>query len=352
MKKKYLVIICVVLAVVVGLAVSQCGSEQGPRTEFSTAWQTDTVLGDGFDMRYVAQPDDYQGQVRSTIIRQRSDCGGSTGVLYIHGYNDYFFQADEARRWADSCVHFYAVDLRKYGRSLMAGQTPYQTRDISEYYADIDSAVAAMRKDGIRRAVLMGHSTGGLVASSYMGHKPDSIFKALVLNSPFLEWNMGGFMKNVAIPVVGTIGRVLPDIKISQGEAMSPYGESLLRGYHGRWTFNTDWKTLRPRKVESSWLGAITRAQDDVRDGKIGVPVLLMHSDSSATGDVWTPKFQHADGVLNVDDMRLYGPKLGRDVTMETVPGAMHDIFLSDSAVIEDAYRRMFDWLRKEGMRQ
>lgn len=317
----------------------------------ATVWQPDTVLGSGFEMRTVHMPDDYSGHVRSTVIRHRSDCGDSTAVLYIHGYNDYFFQDEEAERLADSCYHFYAVDLRKYGRSLLSEQEPYELRDISEYYADIDSAIASMRADGIRRTILMGHSTGGLVASAYMSEHPDSMIQALVLNSPFLDWNMNAFTRNVATPVAGFIGRLFPHIKISQGSKPSPYGESLLKGSHGEWTFNTDWKTVMPRAVEASWVGAIDRAHGKVRRGRISVPVLLMHSDSSAYGDEWAPEFQHADGVLNVDHMRRNGPKLGPDVELREIPGGMHDLFLSAPEVRESAYNNLFQWLNDRGFR-
>ncbi|MBJ2185072.1 MAG: alpha/beta hydrolase [Muribaculaceae bacterium] len=317
----------------------------------AVVWTPDTVLGAGFEVHSVDQGTDYSGPVRSTVVRHRSDCGDSTAILYIHGYNDYFFQDEEAERLADSCYHFYAVDLRKYGRSLTNGQEPYELRDISEYYADIDSAVAAMRGDGIRRAILMGHSTGGLVASSYMSHQPDTMFRALVLNSPFLDWNMNAFMQKVATPAVGLLGKLFPHMKISQGSKDSPYGESLLRGRHGEWDFNTQWKTIRPRKVEASWVGAITRAQKNVRKGRINVPVLLMHSDKSAYGDEWSPEFQHADGVLNVNDMKKQGPKLGDDVDLHTIPGGMHDLFLSAHDARENAYSTLFDWLYGRGFK-
>lgn len=313
----------------------------------AAVWQTDTVLGGDFKMHTVEMPDDYSGHVRSTVVKLRSDCADSTAVLYIHGYNDYFFQRDEAERLADSCYHFYAVDLRKYGRSILLGQQPYELRDVKEYYADIDSAVALMRHDGIRHAVLMGHSTGGLVASSYMANHPDSIFNALVLNSPFLDWNMSAFKRKVAVPVIGFLSRLFPHMKISQGSRPSPYGESLLRGSHGEWDFNTDWKTIMPRKVESSWINAITSAQRDVRKGRIRVPVLLMRSDKSVTGDEWTPAHQRGDAVLNVDHMHAIAPRLGADVTETVVPDALHDIFLSSEPVREDAYSKLFGWLRR-----
>lgn len=62
-------------------------------------WQPD-ILGTGFEMRHVAQGYDYAGEVRSTIVRSLSSCDSlRRGVLYVHGFNDYFFQAEMARRF-------------------------------------------------------------------------------------------------------------------------------------------------------------------------------------------------------------------------------------------------------------
>lgn len=320
------------------------GPEAGEGSD-STYWSADTVLGEGFDTHRFDMGTDYSGKVVSTLIRHRSECGDSVGVLYVHGFNDYFFQKDEAERFADSCYHFYAVDLRKYGRSILPGQKVAQVRDLKEYFPDIDSALMVMKRDGIKEVMLMGHSTGGLVTSYYMSEQPDSVVKSLVLNSPFLEWNMGWAMRKVAVPFVGWLGRFFPGMSISTGGG-SGYGESLLKDYHGEWEFNTDWKSITPRKVEFSWLNAISRGQKQVRGNRVKVPVLLMHSSESVSCGDWNEKLQHGDAVLNVDDMKKYGPQLGPDVWLHEVPGGMHDLFLSAEDAREDAYEATFKFLR------
>lgn len=310
-------------------------------------WSPDTVLGAGFEMHRFDMGKDYSGKVVSTLVRHLSHChNDSVAILYIHGYNDYFFQKEEADRFADSCYSFYAVDLRKYGRSILPGQVPTQARDMREYFPDIDSALMVMKRDGIREVALMGHSTGGLITSYYMSEHPDSMVKCLILNSPFLEWNMNGFMRNVAVPAVGAVGKLFPGMKISQGDG-GGYAESLLKQYHGEWNFNTQWKTIHPRKVEASWIRAVDKAQSAVRKGKIKVPVLLMHSSQSVGGSQWTPEMQHGDAVLNVKDMVKYGPKLGKDVTLHEVPGGLHDLFLSQEDARDNAYDAVFAFLRK-----
>ena len=311
-------------------------------------WQPD-ILGDGYVMRHIDQGTDYSGPVRSTVIKKEADCPGShKGILYVHGYNDYFFQKEMADRFVDSCINFYAVDLRKYGRSITDSTTMFEARDLRAYFADIDSALADMAREGIDTVALMGHSTGGLICSYYMSEHPESPVRGLILNSPFLDWNFNGFMKKIAIPAFGSLGRLFPNLSISQGGG-SAYQESLLKKYHGEWDYNQSWKVFKPRKVKSSWTGAISKAQKNLRkNADIKVPILLMHSSASVHGDKWTPEFQHADAVLNVKDISAVGRRLGPDVTEDTIDGGLHDLVLSASPVRERVYEDMFAWLRQK----
>lgn len=313
-------------------------------------WQPDRYLA-GYEETQIDQPDDYSGHVIATVVRRMAPCGGDIGVLYVHGFNDYFFQAEMGNRFVDSCYNFYAVDLRKYGRSLLPDQKPYQARNIDEYYADIDSTLAIMRNDGIRRVVLMGHSTGGLVVASYMNNAPDTAaVKALILNSPFLEWNMGGFMRKIAIPTVTWIGRWAPNLSISQGDGTA-YAESLLKQYHGEWDYDTNLKTVHPRKVTAGWIRAITLAQRRLhKHSDIKCPILLMHSDNSVSDGKWSPEHQHGDGVLNVDDISRWGMSLGPCVTEDAITGGMHDLVLSAPDVREKVYHDIFALLRHLGL--
>jgi alpha-beta hydrolase superfamily lysophospholipase len=308
---------------------------------------TGDILGDGYVATTIDQGIDYSGSVVSTVIKKNApaSCNSHRGVLYIHGYNDYFFQTEMGDRFVDSCYNFYAVDLRKYGRSIRDGQRHYEFRDVKEYYADIDSALSIMRQEGIDDVTLIGHSTGGLVAASYMNESPHPEIKRLILNSPFLEWNMGGFMRRVVLPSVSALGRCFKNMSFSQGSDTS-YGESLLRRYHGEWDYDTLWKTVKPNRVTASWIRAISNAQKKLKKkSDISVPILLMHSASSATPSKYDATCQENDIVLNVDDISRIGLKLGPTVTEVSIPGALHDIILSRPTVRDTAYRAIFDWL-------
>ncbi|MCM1297699.1 MAG: alpha/beta hydrolase [Muribaculaceae bacterium] len=309
-------------------------------------WLPDTLIGDGYYDMTVDQPADYSGKVVSTIVRKSSSCGGDRGILYIHGFNDYFFQKEMGDEFVDSCYNFYAVDLRKYGRSILPGQKRFQVRNLNEYFPDIDSALAVMKRVGIDDVVLIGHSTGGLIASLYMAENPDTIVKALILNSPFLDWNLSKFNEKIGVPVVSFLGRIFPNIKISQGGGTA-YSESLLAGEHGEWHYNTGLKLRKSPDVDAGWINAINSAQHKLRSMKypIKVPVLLMHSDKSVNTKDWDETHNRADGVLDVNDIVRYGVKLGHNVTPISITGGLHDLVLSSPKVRKEVYHDIFKWL-------
>ena len=176
-------------------------------------WKPD-VLGEDFLMRHVSQGCDYAGDVRCTIVRKLADNGCSRGILYIHGFCDYFFQKEMANRFVKEGYNFYAVDLRKYGRSYMDGQKMFQVRDLTEYFPDIQAGIEAMKEDGNNEIILMGHSTGGLTTSLYMQCCADPCIKALILNSPFFAWNLSKVMIRLGIPILKTLAVLIPGIRV------------------------------------------------------------------------------------------------------------------------------------------
>lgn len=83
-------------------------------------WAPD-ILGEDYEFVQRQQPADYSGCVVSTIIR-RSEVKSDRAVLYIHGFSDYFLQHEVGREINRMGYGFYALDLRKYGRSHLPTQ--------------------------------------------------------------------------------------------------------------------------------------------------------------------------------------------------------------------------------------
>ncbi|MDR1592981.1 MAG: alpha/beta hydrolase [Prevotellaceae bacterium] len=302
------------------------------------------ILGNGFRQLTIGLKPDCEGEVVCTLI----DAGivqFDRSVLYIHGFSDYFFQTEMATQFRNNRYNFYALDLRKCGRSIRPWQTPCNLYSISDYFEDIDAAITQIRKESPGKLVVVGHSTGGLALAMYLNNRPKIDVSALVLNSPFLDLNISPVLKKVGLPIVSFVAKFFPDIRIKKGLSLN-YGYSISKNRHGEWEYNEEWKPLAVSEVRASWLRAIYCAHRELRRGlSIDCPTLVMRSDKSFKSREWTDAFLCSDAVLNVESIRKYAPLLGKNVSEIVVTGGMHDLFLSASEVRETAYRRMFEWL-------
>jgi alpha-beta hydrolase superfamily lysophospholipase len=258
-----------------------------------------------------------------------------------------------AERFNEAGHDFYAVDLRKYGRSWRPHQRMTNVRDLSEYYADIDTALALMKAEGAEQILLSGHSTGGLITTLYAHDRAQQgnlQMDALHLNSPFYDFNSGFMTRRIAIPLLSWWNRDNPDKIIEEEDDGEPsnYARSLYEptGDGGEWDFNTDWKAPN-RPITYGWLRAIQQGHKRVRDGlEIPVPVMVMHSDKTIKDEEWSDAFFTGDAVLDVDDIKKGAAQIDSpDLRLVEIENAMHDVILSREPVRDEAYTRLLDWL-------
>ncbi len=319
-------------------------------TSASAQYQPD-ILGEGFEQCTLNLEPDYSGEICATLVRSVPLVDSSRAVLYIHGYNDYFFQREMAERFNDSRYNFYALDLRKYGRSHREGQTLFEVHEMSEYFEDIDSAISQIRSEGMKQIILMAHSTGGLTTSLYCNaNRNNPKVDAMILNSPFLDMNLGGFTETILLPIVSMVGKFFPDLVVFC-DPTSAYFESLDRDHKGEWKYDTSLKLKSMNPTTAGWLRAIHRGQKELQRGlNIDQPILLMYSDKSTKSPVWTPEYQCSDAVLDVKDIAHYGEKLGSDITHAQIENGMHDLILSGYEARENVYNTICEWLKKRGL--
>ncbi|HEY8070162.1 MAG TPA: alpha/beta hydrolase [Burkholderiales bacterium] len=292
------------------------------------AWQPDRLLP-GFESLELAAPDDYDGRVVATLVRLPAPealQGAVRGsVLYVHGFIDYFFQQHMARRFAAEGYAFYALDLRKHGRSLLPQQHPCFCKDLSEYYDDITRAITEIGAD----VLLAGHSTGGLICSLYKheGEQRDRV-RALWLNSPFFDWKEARKGKLRIARLLGWFSPFMND----PGAVLPAYVRSLHRNWDGEWDFDLSLKPLMGFPAYFGWVGAIFAAHAKVHAGlSLDCPVLSMYSDE-------------ADMVLDWKQVSRWSRTLGRDVTALQFPGGLHDLVLSAAEVRESVFHQLFAW--------
>jgi len=306
------------------------------------------VLGPPYELRRLTFEPDAEGEVVATLVSLRCDKPTTRAVLYLHGFTDYFFQTHLAEFFTARGYDFYALDLRKYGRSLLPHQTPNFCWDISEYYAEIDEAVRIIRdEDGHDTLLVNGHSTGGLIAALWADRvRGRGLVQGVFLNSPFFEFNAPWFTRRVVGPLLQRFGRWRPMAKLPQ-ELGTTYGLSIHRDHHGEWVYDLEWKPLAGYPVYAGWVRAIGQAHRRVWAGlAIDVPVLVACSARSYRGR-FAEAAHHADSVLNVDHIARFAVGLGPDVMLLRIEGGKHDLTLSPPPAREQLFAELDGWLSR-----
>ncbi|WP_344249922.1 serine aminopeptidase domain-containing protein [Isoptericola hypogeus] len=311
------------------------------------AWTADRLLGAGFEESRLGP---------ATLVRAAGrPPAPAAAVLHVHGYNDYFFQAHLAAACAEAGLAFYAVDLRRAGRSLLppVGGTPeaapedgpahdpppahnplpaHYAASLREPGADLSAAARAVRalEPGLP-LVVHAHSTGGLTAALWahaVRDDPACAPDLLVLDSPFLDLTGSWLQRAARTPVLEVLGRRRPMAVVSAAPSMYATYQHASSG--GRWDFDTDLKRPSGQPVRAGWLRAVRRAQLRLARG-LGVPcpVLVARAAASGADSPANPHLDSQDTVLDVARIAALAPRLGADVTQLVVDGGVHDLTLS-----------------------
>ncbi|MBG6180062.1 alpha/beta hydrolase [Arthrobacter sp. CAN_A1] len=274
-------------------------------------------------------------------------------VLYLHGWSDYFMHRGLAEFYAERGVAFYALDLRKYGRSLREWQTPGYVASLTEYDDDIDRALTAItvhlaeqRGTPVRASIhLMAHSTGALIASLWANRNPGRV-ASLILNSPWLDVQGSAILRGATQGLLDPITRFRPKARLKLPE-FGFYWRSISNAADGEWDVHPHWRPEFGFPIRAGWVAAILAGHAQVRRSlDIDVPVLVLASARSSVSPVWSDSMLTSDSVLDVTLMTQRALQLGSSVTVRRFEDALHDVLLSREPVRRQVYQTLDAWLR------
>ncbi|MFI6322515.1 alpha/beta hydrolase [Nonomuraea sp. NPDC050556] len=294
-----------------------------------------------YEITVLPMAPDFEGDVVATLVSRT--VGSRRAVLYLHGFTDYFFQDHLAEHYIAQGIDFYALDLRKYGRSLLPHQTRGLIRSVTDYFPEIDEAVRIIREDH-DEVTINAHSTGGLVAVLWADRvRGSGRVQGLVLNSPFFDLNVPTPLR-VAADLLKTplsyTSRPLP-LGIS-----TVYGETLHREHGGEWDYDLELKPLGGFSVHAMWLAAIRRAQQRLHRGLgVDVPVLVLASDKGLHVRDFVPEARAADIVLDPEQIARWSTSVGHHVTCVRIPDGVHDLILSAEPVRKQVFAEIDRWM-------
>jgi len=269
---------------------------------------------------------------------------GGPAVLYVHGWNDYFFQTHLGDAMAELGYAFYALDLRRYGRSLRRGQLRGYITDLDDYHLELDLAAAVIGRDH-QGLVAMGHSTGGLVTALWTAARPGAV-QGLLLNSPWLDLQGSALVRALGSPLVEALGSRSPTSVLRLPPDLGFYARTLHSTLEGEWDYDLDLKATPSPPIRAGWLRAVLAGHQRVAAGLgIEVPVLVLASRATDFARRWHEGLRDVDTVLDVEQIAARAVRLGRHVTVVRIPDGMHDLVLSAPQVRAGVLGEMSRWM-------
>ncbi|QRV02409.1 alpha/beta hydrolase [Arcanobacterium phocisimile] len=333
-----------------------------------TKWYPD-FLGDEYFATTIPLADDDQGSVVATLIRHRplkdaSEAGTTRrfALLAVHGWNDYFYHTDFAQAVTAMGGRFYALDLRRYGRSHREGQPWGYVSDLTTYDEEIGAATDIIRSEegeGVP-IILYGHSTGGLTTTLW-AHRHASELAGLILNSPWLEYQDSVLARQLGKPLIDALARFNPTKIISSSD--NGFYQRTLTGwkaedgpmpihtagdpfFEGGWKPDPRFRHFPTFPVRAGWLSAVLAGHAKVARGlNTDLPTLVLTSAQSSIVDVWAPNQRSVDGVLDVELIWQRAAHISTHTTIVKLSGAIHDVMLSRAEVRQEAYNQCDRWI-------
>lgn len=322
-------------------------------------WQRIHSKQDILGPDFIAHTYSFHGSVSyvaTTLIEHNANPEQERAILYLHGYTDYFHQAGLAQHFTSKGLRFFALDLQGYGRSIRPNSKPNWCESMAQYHDDIHIALAEVSAKGIKEIVILAHSTGGLIVSSYLAkiaNQTTAISTAqakisgLILNSPFLELPFPPkVLKRVSWPIRIAVS-LLPFHSL-RAKKISTYAQTLHKAFAGEWEYRLDWKPAHGFPLSFSWLKQIIVTQHNLRHHCIHLPTLMCHSARSNLHAESLEAIRKGDGVLDVESMKMAAKRIFPQLCLASIEGGFHDLYLSPTPIRANYLNAIDDWLKQQ----
>ncbi|WP_297587108.1 alpha/beta hydrolase [uncultured Mobiluncus sp.] len=271
-------------------------------------------------------------------------------AVYVHGWNDYFYQAHLARMMTHLGAAFYGIDLHRYGRNMprRSGLIPFNCYedDYTTYDRELDWAIATARQEHPDLpVVVMAHSNGGSVVSGWASRHHDA-YDGLIFISPWVVQDVSGipagntvrtiiskYLKGLHLPMLGPGSTVYQDSLAGYATIGSPLPRRLVPFGNDPavcgWITNPQWRITEGAPILFGWLSAILSTQQWLVDHArfSNQPVLCLTA-AHDPDDFYHPEIARIDSLMakkwksagktslyrNLEKRRLYLSTMSRHI--------------------------------------
>lgn len=277
-----------------------------------------------------------------TKLITKNNNGNNNALIWIHGFNDYYYNLFIGEKFLKEGYDIYAIQLRRYSSTNI--NEKFYCDNLNEYIQDINNIFPKIIDKNYKKIVLYGHSMGGLISSIYCkkGLYKDKITH-LILNSPFFDFKLSLIEKFFINYIVYYLSFIFPKF------LLRPYDTTktnyLTQNIQKRFYINNKYKLNFLPPVYASWIKTIIDYHNIIKYNNLNlkIPILVLFCDK-------TTKFinsnQTGDDTLDVNDIDKYSENLGNNIKKYQFTNSIHDIFSSSINVINKAFNITIYWLK------
>jgi len=287
-----------------------------------------------------------EGTLRIICNEKNTSC-----LLWISGYNDYFFHYHISDVLLQNNCDVYALSLKNYNFNVAGDDT---TNDIiknknlffcdnfNDYFDNIDKAIEVINKQKCyNKKYIYGHSLGGLIAISYLHKTHDNVqnlqFNGLILNSPFFDFRLSFTFKCILY----ILSYILHPAYILRKTSLNSL--NLLKEYlKNNYDIDQNRIIIGTAPIYAGLLRQMFKYQREIQKNKIqlSLPILVFMSDRECEETRDMTRFPlnkkiselSGDDSLSIADIEKYIMNLSYDVHRIKVKNSIHDILAYKNA--------------------
>jgi pimeloyl-ACP methyl ester carboxylesterase len=242
---------------------------------------------------------------------ERGDRSGEA-IVFLHAYTDSWFSYSRVLPLLSASYHAFAPDQRGHGDS----NKPQCCYTADDFTADVDAFMEAV---GIEEAILVGDSSGGMIAQRVALDYPQRVSRLVLIGSPTTLVNNEAVMEAGEQMLAGLEDPIPPEFVTEFWESTihHPVPEQILQAAISQ--------TLKvPARVWRDYHEGVALTLDDTpRLGEIDAPTLILWGERDAV--LGHEEQERRAGAIPDATLKVY-PDTGHAVTFERPEWVVRDL--------------------------
>ena len=131
----------------------------------------------------------YENDKLNFSLLYRTQITNNKYIMWIPGYNDYFYHVTEGNILLDNEYDLYIIEFENFGSNLHKKNNPLDVNSINHLMKQIEEIEKfIINSKKYLKKILYGHSLGGLLAVVY-NKQSKLVYDGIILNSPLLDFS-------------------------------------------------------------------------------------------------------------------------------------------------------------------